>query len=112
LQALAALNEPTLLEASRVFAQRILAEGGKDDAARVDFAFRTCLGRSPTPAERARLLAFVNQQLKSFARDAEAARQFIDVGSAPRPADADPRRLAGWMMLANVLFNLDETLTK
>lgn len=112
LQALAALNEPTLLEASRVFAQRILAEGGKDDAARVDFAFRTCLGRSPAPAERARLLAFVNQQLKSFARDAEAARQFIDVGSAPRPADADPRRLASWMMLANVLFNLDETLTK
>jgi hypothetical protein len=24
----------------------------------------------------------------------------------------DPRRLAPWMMLGNVLFNLDETLTK
>jgi hypothetical protein len=112
LQALAALNEPTLLEAARVFAQRILAEGGKDDAAKVGFAFRMVAGRAPTGAEQARLLDFVRQQTKSFSRDADAAKVLVQVGSAPIPSGVDPRRLAPWMMLGNVLFNLDETLTK
>ncbi len=112
LQALAALNEPTLLEAARVFAQRILADGGKDDAAQLDFAFRTCLGRAPTQVERTRLLAFLNQQMKGFRRDPRSAEALTTVGSAKRPATLDARKLAAWMMMANVLFNLDETLTK
>jgi mono/diheme cytochrome c family protein len=112
LQALASLNEPTLLEAARVFAQRILTEGGRDDAARIDFAFRTCLDRAPTKAEHARLLAFVEQQQKSFSRDAKAAETFINVASTERPPTLEARKLAAWMMLANVLLNLDETITK
>lgn len=112
LQALAALNDPTLLEAARAFAQRILAEGGPDDTARIDFAFRTCAGRDPTPTERARLRGFLDQQLASFQSDANAAATFIQIGSVPFPENVDARRLAAWMMLANVLFNLDETLTK
>ena len=112
LQALAALNEPTLLEAARVFAQRVLTEGGKDAEAQLDFAFRTCLGRAPTQIERTRLLAFLDQQIKSFRRDSRAAETLTDVGAAERPATLDPRQLAAWMMVANVLFNLDETLTK
>jgi hypothetical protein len=112
LQALAALNEPTLLEAARVFAQRILAEGGEGDDARVDFAFRACLGRTPTPAEHARLAAFLQQQLSGFQLDRAGAETLVQAGSAPRPPGLEPRRLAAWMMVANVLFNLDETLTK
>ena len=112
LQALAALNEPTLLEAARVFAERILTEGGEDTEAQLSFAFRTCLGRMPTGPERTRLLAFYEQQLKSFRRDARAAETLIQVGSAERANTLDARKLAAWMMVANVLFNLDETLTK
>jgi hypothetical protein len=95
-----------------VFAQRILAEGGKDDAAKVGFAFRMVAGRAPTGVEQARLLDFVRQQTKSFSREPDAAQALVRVGSAPIPAGVDPRRLAPWMMLGNVLFNLDETLTK
>jgi hypothetical protein len=112
LQALAALNEPTLLEAARVFAQRVLIEGGKDEAAQLDFAFRTCLGRLPTQIEHTRLLAFLDQQVKSFSRDPRSAETLTQAGSAQRPATLDARKLAAWMMVANVLFNLDETLTK
>lgn len=112
LQALAGLNEPTLLEAARVFGQRILTDGGADDFARIDYAFHACLGRNPSAAERSRLLAFVKQQQEGYRRDAAAAEALVAVGSAPRPAGLEPRRLAPWMMLANVLFNLDETLTK
>jgi hypothetical protein len=57
-------------------------------------------------------MAFLDQQLDSYTRDAQAARQLIEIGSAPRPASLDPRAVAAWMMVANVLLNLDETLTK
>ncbi|MEN9546119.1 MAG: hypothetical protein RLZZ356_851 [Verrucomicrobiota bacterium] len=112
LQALAGLNEPTLLEAARVFGQRILTEGGPTDASRVDYAFVRCVGRPPTEGERRRLLAFVQQQERGFRADPRAAAALIEVGQAPRPAGLETRKLAVWMTLANVLFNLDETLTK
>ena len=112
LQALAALNEPTLLEAARVFAQRILTEGGPTPARQLDFAFQTCLGRNPTPAERQRLGAFLEDQRRGFEKDPAAAESLLAVGAAPRPHGLDARTLAAWMMVANVLFNLDETLTR
>src|SRR5262245_13703846 len=82
LQALAALNEPTLLEAARVFAQRIMVEGGTDPSKQIDFAFRICLSRLPTRAERDRLLSFYKQQSQSFSRDSQSAEGLIAVGSA------------------------------
>ncbi len=112
LQALAALNEPTLLEAARVFAQRVLTQGGERPEDQIKFAFRSCVGREPTRSEKQRLLAFLDQELKGFQDDAKSAGQLVNVGSAPRPAYMDARKLAAWMMVANALFNLDETLTK
>ena len=112
LQALAGLNEPTLLEAARVFAQRVLREGGAGPEAQLGFAFRSCVGRSPTASERSRLRAFLEQQLKGFQRDPASAERLIAVGPAERSAGLEAARLAAWMMLANVLLNLDETLTK
>jgi hypothetical protein len=112
LQALAGLNEPTLIESARVFAQRILGEGGRDPESRLDFAFRTCLQRNPTPTERARLRAFLQQQMRGYAHDQKAAEALVTVGPASRPASLDNRELAAWTMVANVLFNLDEVLTK
>ena len=112
LQALAALNDPTLLEAARFFAQRILSEGGTSPEAQLDFAFLQSLGRLPTASEKARLQTFHEQQLRQFRKDPKAAEALTRVGSAPRPDSFDTRHLAAWMMVANVLFNLDETLSK
>ncbi len=112
LQALAALNEATLLEAARVFAQRILQQGGPSLGKQIEFAYELCAARPPSRFERNRLTRFLQKQLAEFKNDPAAARDLIGVGSAPRPADLDPAELAAWMMGANVLFNLDETLTK
>ncbi|MBI2929702.1 MAG: PSD1 domain-containing protein [Verrucomicrobia bacterium] len=112
LQALAGLNETTLLEAARVFAQRILRDGGPDPARQIDFAFRLCTARPPTKAERQRLVAFYEQQVQGFARAPQEAETLLAVGAAERPPDVDVCKLAAWMMVANVLLNLDETITK
>ena len=112
LQALAALNDPAFLEAARVLAQRILLHGGSSPEERVDYAFRLCLARSPTKAERQRLVSLYQQQLAGFEHDTASAERLVNEGSAERPPDLDTSQLAAWMMVGNVLLNLDETLTK
>ena len=52
LQALTTLNEPLFLESARALALRTLAEGGAKDKQRLTYAFRRCLSRQPTEAER------------------------------------------------------------
>ncbi len=50
LQALALLNDPAFVEAAAAFAGRIASHEG-DDAARLNWAFRSCTGRHPDAAE-------------------------------------------------------------
>jgi hypothetical protein len=54
------------------------------------------------------LLAFHAQERARFAKDAEAARRVL----AEPAANGDGADRAAWTMVANVLLNLDETLTK
>ena len=112
LQALAALNDPTFLEAARVLAQRVILAGGSNDSSRLEYAFRTCLGRTPSPAENARLRALLDQQMKSYRKDPKSAAKFVAEGTAESATSTDAIRLAAWMTVVNVLFNLDEALTK
>jgi len=112
LQALVLLNDPAFLEAARVLGQRVMLHGGSDPGQQVEFVFRLCVARTPTPGERQRLVELYRQQLKSFERDAKSAETLVNQGSAGRPPGLDIRKLAAWMMVANVLLNLDETLTK
>jgi mono/diheme cytochrome c family protein len=112
LQALAGLNEPTLLECARVLAQRVMLEGGDGPEDQLAFAFQLCTARKPSAAETKRLLSFLDDQTRSFRRDPQSAERLLSVGPAPRPPTLDARRLAAWTLLANVLLNLDEVLTK
>jgi mono/diheme cytochrome c family protein len=112
LQALAGLNEPTFLEAARALAQRVLMEGGSTTSQQIEFAFRLCEGRGASAGEKQRLLSLYTLQLDSFKKDPSAAEALLKVGSVARPERFDPAELAAWMMVANVLLNLDETLTK
>ena len=112
LQALAGLNDPTFLEAARALAQRIMTDGGADPRKQVQFAFRWCMARKPTRLEQNRLVALYRQQLKGFESDVAGAEALLSAGAVARPAGLKPAELAAWMVVANVLLNLDETLTK
>ena len=112
LQALALLNDPTYVEASRALAQRVLLEGGKDQNARVAYAFRLATARKPVDKETKVLRAFLDARLASFRRDRKAAVKLISVGESPRDVRLDVAELAAWTTVASVIFNLDETLTK
>ena len=118
LQSLTTLNDPAFFTAARALAGRVLREAGPTAGERADYAFRLCNARRPGADERARLLAFREQQLERLRRDPEAARAIVGLpapGGSPAGDEggpADPAERAAWTMVANVVLNLDETLTK
>jgi len=111
-QALVLLNDPTYVEAARVFAERIVREGGRDAAARFRFAYGRALGRAPGVGEERVLAALLAKAQAQYARDATAARRLAANGQAPRARDLDPVEVAAWTQVARAILNLPEVLTR
>lgn len=112
LQALAALNDPQLVEAARRLAECTLKEGGATDESRLDFLARRLLARPLATEELAVARPLLAQLQQQYARDPEAAKQLLTVGETPADCACDKTRLASWTMLVNGLMNLDEVLNK
>jgi hypothetical protein len=112
LQALVLLNDPTYVEASRFLAARMMTEGGKTAATRVDFAFRLATGRLPDAQERAILLDQVKDALANYRAHPDEANELLGVGEAKSSARLNVEDLAAYTTVAGVILNLDETITK
>jgi hypothetical protein len=111
LQSLVLMNDPVFVEAARAFAQRILREGGDDDAARLRYAWRLALARPPTEKELEILAKTLATQLSTYSQDKPAAAALVKVGDLAKPADVDDGQLAAWTVVGNVLLNLNETIS-
>ncbi len=115
LAALAGLNEPIFVEAARALALRVLREGGADDAQRADHAFLLCVARKPTPAERQEVLSLLQSRREKLAEGGLNACEIAtgDPAKQPElPPHATPEDAAAWTIVARVLLNLDETISK
>jgi hypothetical protein len=116
LQALVGLNETVSMEAARAFARRILAEGGSDDATRLEFAFRSALSRPPSASERATMLALMEKQRPRIAEGWLSPWEIATGEAAAQPQKlpqgATPTQWALYTVVSRVLLNLDETITK
>ena len=112
LQALTTLNDPAAIECAQAIARTVAGKTGGDLKARATYAFRLVLARAPEPKEVERLAALFQSELKNYQADAKAAGKMAgsDVGKASDKLDA--AELAAWTVVANVLLNLDETITK
>jgi hypothetical protein len=112
LQALAVLNDPTYVECSRVLAARIVREGGRTEAERLQYAFRRAIQRGPTAAEADLLARLYRQHLAQYQADRAAAAAVLKVGDALPPDGIQPAELAAWTSVARVVLNLHETITR
>jgi hypothetical protein len=89
-----------------------MKDGGATPEGRLAWMFRAATCRPPDAKEAAELRAAYRDVLATYQRDAEAARKLIAVGeSKPDPA-LPPTELAAYTMVANLILNLDEVLTK
>jgi hypothetical protein len=100
------------VEASRVFAGRILATKGNTDEQRLDLVYRRALGRSAKPAERESLKEFLIWQRSYYGANPEEASKLLRVGTAPPPNGTNETDLAAWTQVCRVVLNLHETITR
>lgn len=112
LQALILMNDPTYVEASRKLAERMLLESGPTFDERLTFGFRLATSRRPSIQEIAILRRTFDQQLLRFQNDTQAATKLLSVGESPRHEQLAIHELAAWSVVASILLNLDETVTK
>jgi hypothetical protein len=112
LQALALLNDPTFVEASRALAERALLEGGRDENSRIAYAFRLATARRPTGKETGVLRTLLQRQRLVFERNPASAVRLLSVGESPRERRLEASELAAWTTVTSVILNLDETVTK
>jgi hypothetical protein len=108
LQALTALNDEAAMDAARALAKHMVEEGGDDPKARVIYGFRACVTRTPNEREVERLAALYRRQLDNFAANVTEAGKIARNHSTKATA----AEFAAWTLVANVLLNLDEMLTK
>ncbi|MGE4551092.1 MAG: DUF1549 and DUF1553 domain-containing protein, partial [Opitutales bacterium] len=110
-QALVLLNDPTYVEAARIFAERILSAHEKD-LARFDLAFRIALARPPVQEEILVLQKLLEQERAIYAENVKEALAFLKTGEQPANETLDPAELAAWTSIARVILNLHETITR
>ena len=111
LQALALMNDVQNFEAARAFAERLLTRPGSE-ADRLAYAFRCATARTPTREERGLLGEALKTHRTHFAAaPAEAAKVLTNGESKPKAVLPAPE-FAAWTMVANLLLNLDETVTR
>jgi mono/diheme cytochrome c family protein len=116
LQALLLLNDPQFVQSARVLAQRALdAQVGSDDE-RAAWLVRLCTARQPAAATVEELVRLYREQLQSYRDDPRAARELLaqpEATTQERPeSDEDASRHAAWTIVANLVLNLDEVITK
>jgi hypothetical protein len=111
LQALAMLNDPMVLEAARVLAERLASESspGNDKIVK---AFRLIVCRKPTAQELTTLSQYYDTELSEFRKNPSAARATLAAGEYPHLANPDTTATAALMRVIDTLYNLEETITK
>ncbi len=112
LQALALLNEKTYIEAARVLAQRMIAEGGLTPEQRITWAFRRATSRTPRADELRVLTDGLAKRTARLQQSPEEAAKILAVGESKPDAKLNAIELAAYTGTANVLLNLDEVVTR
>jgi hypothetical protein len=108
LQALTLLNDPSFVEAAKVFGVRILSSQTKGDVERITFAFQESFSRSPNSREQKVLLKLLAQQRRHYLNDPTLADHLLDIGISKVPKKFQNTEVAAWTSVARALLNKHE----
>jgi Protein of unknown function (DUF1553) len=105
------MNDPTVLEASRVFAQHLMLENSVSKE-KIQKAFRMIICRKPTSKELEILFTFYSDQYEQLKQGKLDAIATVQVGEYPQKTIADKYSFAALMKTINAIYNLEECITK
>jgi cytochrome c553 len=111
LQALVMMNDPHVLEASRVLAARLLSETSTEQE-KIEKAFRLIVCRRPTSEELSILAGYFDEEKKQFSEAPQKAEALLKVGEYPPDSMPDQASHAALMQVICSIYNLEEAITK
>ena len=112
LQALNMLNDPTVLEASRVLAQKLSVENLTVDE-KIEKAFELILIRKPKSSEANKLIKYFENQEAYYKSNKLLVKKTITTGEFNNQLKIkNEPEVAALMKICLLLYNLDETITK
>lgn len=111
LQALVMMNDPMILEASRVLAGNLLAQH-KDGEKSIALAFKRILCREISSKEKSILTGYYKDQLNRFNQNPDQIKPTLEVGEYPLEEKTIKAETAALMQVIISMYNLEETITK
>ncbi|MBC8876968.1 MAG: DUF1553 domain-containing protein, partial [Planctomycetes bacterium] len=110
IQALTTLNNEVFVEAAQAMARRVLtAAAVSTDADRITYAFRLCVARAPSEADRNRFVRLLLKARAWYGERPEPARELV---GRYQPDGVTPVEAAAWVATARILLNMDEFITR
>ena len=105
------MNNPEIIQASMFLAKDMLATFDTEDE-RIENMFQKATSRKPKPAELEQLNSYLIEQKAHFENNGDAAKEYLSVGELNEEDFETAPELAAYTLLATVIFNLDESLTR
>jgi hypothetical protein len=111
LQALVLLNDPQVLEAARVLAEKLSTENISDEQ-KIEKAFRLIICRRATEKEKKILFAYYKKENEEFSKEAATAERFLKVGEYKHEEVINKTAAAALMQVVHTIYNMEEAITK
>jgi len=111
LQALVMMNDPLVMEASRVLASQLTEKESEPETA-IEEAFKRILCRAPNSKELDILSGYFEEELSRFSKDQASADDLFKVGEYPIKEEKITPNTAAMMQVILAMYNLEEAITK
>ncbi|MCS4433087.1 PSD1 and planctomycete cytochrome C domain-containing protein [Aquiflexum gelatinilyticum] len=111
LQALVMMNDPLVMEASRVLASQLTEKESEPETA-IEEAFKRILCRAPNSKELDILSGYFEEELSRFSKDQASADDLFRVGEYPIKEEKIAPNTAAMMQVILAMYNLEEAITK
>jgi hypothetical protein len=111
LQALVMMNDPLVMEASRVLAGE-LTEKESDHETAIGEAFKRILCRAPNSKEMEILSGYFEEEFSRFSKDQASADALLRMGEYPIKEEKITPDTAAMMQVILAMYNLEEAITK
>ena len=112
LQALSLLNDPQIVEASRVLSEKVQKKHPDSVEKQIEDAFRLSTGLKPDTKQLGILNEYYQKSMASFLEDPKKADSLLTVGSKPLDLDLSKEKTAAMTLVVNTILNSDQSYMK
>ena len=112
LQALVLMNDPQYVEAAKALGELSLKKGGNSIPERLDFMYKSLVGRAPSSVEKEALENLYKEERESLSNEKERAKNLLGIGEYVVEESLDEVEAATHMLLASAIMNYDEFVMK